>query len=536
MHAYWAETDRLLNANAKVRAQALIDKAALPAVDEALVSLLYPRVRGWAPATPVDPRLAARDGATRRPPGLVQFLSQTFPPPPPLAAVVMADTLRCTLHQASARVAVLFDLGSSELSNSHGGEAVSHIAHICDPNPIFQSAHAAVEHLGKHNVTSPMPALLAYLSEVSLDNQTSVFGSILINVLNCRGALVDGTWSDPCLGPNPEAIAQLLTHVSAYSADELSRISVHFKFALKKMLEAENLMGLAGCLAVVEPLYLCSDFFAKDFRHLEDSRPARGAPMHVALAANLFRVEVLSHVVESVLDAIHLEQLAEATNTTAISAAVKLVGALSRLVVLNPALAFIEQLLGARLTEQENPDNRGLFLRLRIQSLLQRVIDTDESVDKGKDKKTPAWMWEAIGRAAGTSPVPTRADAEASMAVGAPGILNAVDAQCVKVRAYLLRVLAGPVTELSATAEGIALALAKPTRPVHAAIILARFERAFRAVGRPLVPRDQLEALLLATFPLHHDVDTSNSINVSHIEEEVVEDDEHFERDGENVD
>jgi hypothetical protein len=493
-------------------------------IDETLVSLLHPRARGWAPTTPADPRLGAE---SRRPLGLVPFLSQAFPPPPALTSKVMADALRCTVRQVGARLAVLDELAAqpeaTAVATLHGGAAVRHIEHVLDPNPNFRSAHAALAHLSKLESSLPSPAQTAYLSE-SPDSQTSgLFESVLDNLVNVRGALVDGTWSDPVLGPNPEATAQLLAHVAAYSTyNNFNGIINVVKTALRAMRLSENLSGVAGVLAVVEPLYLCPNFYPADFTQFEVDCSYQGRIFHAGLPAHAFRQALLGVVVESVAEAIYFEQFAEATNTGATTTAVKLAGALSRLVVLDPALAFERGDLGGKLSEPEPINNRGLFLRLRIQSLLQRAIDADGGLEK--EKKAPAWMWDAIGRAAGTSPVPTRADADASLAVGAAGVQTAVDAQCVKVRAHLLRVLAGPVTELSATAEGVALALAKPTRAVHAAIILARFDRALRAVGRPLVPRDQLEALLLQVFPLHSDVDTSASQNVSQVEEDVPED------------
>lgn len=540
MHAYWTQTALLLNAHARAHAVALRSNRAPPAIDETLVSLLHPRARGWAPATPADPRLGAE---SRRPLGLVPFLSQAFPPPPALTSKVMADVLRCTVRQVGARLAVLDELsnahsGATVVATLHGGDAVRAIEDVLDPNPNFRSAHSALKHLSKQGTLLPSPAHAAYLSE-SPDSQTSgLFESVLVNLVNVRGALVDGTWSDPVLGPNPEATAQLLTHVAAYATPNYNSILGVVQAAFRAMRLSENLSGVAGVLAVVEPLYLCPDFYPADFAPFELNRSCQGYMSHAGHHAHAFRLQLLSVVVESVSEAIYFEQCAEATNTGATTTAVKLAGALSRLVVLDPALAFERGALGAKLTEPEPINNYGLFLRLRIQSMLQRVIDADDAFEK--EKKTPAWMWDAIGRAAGTSPVPARADADASLAVGAAGVHTAVDAQCVKVRAHLLRVLAGPVTELSATSEGIALALAKPTRAVHAAIILARFDRAFRAVGRPLAPRDQLEALLLQVFPLHNDLDTSASQNVSQVEEDVPEDEnwqsQHDEGVGEDLD
>jgi hypothetical protein len=137
---------------------------------------------------------------------------------------------------------------------------------------------------------------------------------------------------------------------------------------------------------------------------------------------------------------------------------------------------------------------------LQLQEFLDRTAASHRSAER-----TPAWAWAAVDPAR----VPA-ADAAASAQAGLHrGIeTTAKEAKAIPVRRHLLRVLAGPVTHLSATADATARALASPSLALQALIQRQRLERAVGAMEGWLYDagvvsdlRETMEAGLQAPAP-----------------------------------
>jgi hypothetical protein len=479
MHAYWQDLRTLFTEAVVEQANALSTRVAPPPVSERVVELLLPRAPGWWPR--------AGAGTAPAPRASVPFLSHAFPPPPAALLPVAARSAALTVRQTGARLLVAYEIRRQGQSKVLGGAALRHANDAVDPNPALRSLGAVLANeLGDDGPIEMSALQRAYFD---LGDPAGVNASgVVAGLVNKSGALVEPTWPDPIAGPNPEAAAQILVVLAANSA-ALGAVGACVKDALLQMQLHAHYKGLHGVLAAVEPLFLCARTVPEKFFEDHDSN-------HPGLHAKDFPIHLLTAVANFLLSALEADYAADAHNGATQDAALAAACALSRLTVLHPSLGFEFDVLGSAEATPEPDAHNGRRFRLRLQSFLQRLIDSDETA--AVNLKTPLWMWSAVGAGAGTHPVPARADADASAALGAPGVLNANAAESVPVRAHLLRVLAGPVTALSASAEGAALALAKPTRAVFASILLARFDRAFRAAGRPLVPRADLEPLLNA--------------------------------------
>ena len=303
----------------------------------------------------------------------------------------------------------------------------------------------------------PSPSVLAFRELV--DGAT--VSRWLAYCCNQAGLVGVSWWPDAICGPNPEATAQLIIHILHTGGVGHSKHWVHaqakeiFPEAVRNLAVHEKLEALPGVMAPIEALALAS--------------PCSSLLDEVAvLLMQLFKTMAGEWTLYSPPDDGLVERI------------LALASAITRLCVLFPTL------IPAHLS-WEGMGEKSLLL-LQLQDFLERTAASHRSADR-----TPAWAWHAVDPAR----VPA-AEAQASTTVGThKGIeTTAKDAKAIPVRRHLLRCLAGPVTALSATAEGTARALASPSIALHAHILRLRLARAVEAIGGWLQPSELVAEML----------------------------------------
>ncbi len=438
-------------------------------------SLALPRVPDWTEA-----------GAP------VPFLKDYFCPPPLEQQSAARAALSLSLQEAGVRLAALelqsqnvaiipSQLGSLGLWRT-SVEAWAKLFHPKD-SPFAVTPVPALQRPANDGVFSALDVLGA-------PRETSVFATLASGLLNSYGLAAEPSWPDPIGGPNVGAAASLLTHIAADSQSDLLVLYDVFVDALSAAQASQGaaLPGLHAVLASIEPLLLQPPVSHEAVARMESSRDQYEKTMDVLLFT--------SRVAQSLARAFEVAVKRASSRThsadAGLAAALAFAGILSRVAVLAP-----DALLNGALGLETEASPRASLTRLRLQAFLESVIAEDAALPQAA--RAAPWQWHAVRNGS-----VSRAAADKSAAVGAPGVANASDAASIALRRHLLRLVAGPVPAMSALTEGYAVALAQPSRAVLAAVYLARFRRALDAIMRPLVPSGVL-SLRLAEAVQHAD-------------------------------
>jgi hypothetical protein len=471
---------------------------------------------------------------------VVPFLSDYFSPRTPAHRAAAAHALAFTLQQAGYRWALVY----LENQRPKDSRVIPPSLESRDTASIIWARFlrvASVPFPASFPHRKPYDLIESAREYTSLCDTTNfyAFSTLVSALLNTRGALATSCWPDPIGGPNAHAAAIFLAHCASDSPKELNLIVEHFEQALILASKTGALSGLAAVLAAIEPLLLLPPNNALPALDVEnhETRAHWESQVFFSNKISVALTKALNNAITIFFDAssrattrnsnstkstnaavlASLTQVAPAAaNTptpavsadTALATALAFAGVLSRIAVLVPSV-LLSVFAGI---EGEN----GYVARIRLQMFLNRVIGEDAGV------RPPAWQWHAA-----RSPRCSRVEADVSVSIGAPGVARAADVAGIALRRHLIRVIAGPVPEISALTEGYAVALAAPERSVLAHIYRARFERALLAVGLPFLAEPaHFEAVFL------QQVENQPSLAA----EEQAVDDDRFDNDVEDED
>jgi len=274
---------------------------------------------------------------------------------------------------------------------------------------------------------------------------------------NYKGACGEQWWPDALCGPNPEAVAQLLIAFlhsggqgrslsSSYLSNQAPGI---FTDAINALVEHEKLEALPGVLAPLEALMLC-------------------APHYTAVSCSVYLPLLLSYFTNMA----EFWALLDPPDDGIVERMLALACAITRLAVLFPDVAFPECLSWV------GESNLPCYNLLALQEFLDKTSSAHRSVEA-----TPAWAWHAVDPTNAQRSTPEAAQASATVGTHAGIAVTEKDAKAIPVRRHLLKYLAGPVTQMSATAEATARAMACPSMALQAHLLRLRLQRALEAVG-----------------------------------------------------